>query len=195
MFLKTQLRPALSLFIALSLITGIAYPLLTTGLARILFPDQAAGSLLRQGGVSVGSSLIGQNFTRPGYFWSRPSATGNAPYNGQASSGSNLGPTNPALAKAWSERAVMLRQASPAQSMAIPVDLLTASASGLDPHISPAAARWQAPRVAAARGLPLAVVEQLISAQTSDRLWGLFGEPVVNVLALNIALDRLSLRK
>lgn len=191
MFLKTQLRPALSLFLALSLVTGVAYPLMTTALARLIFPAQAAGSLVQRDGVTVGSALIGQSFTDPGHFWSRPSATGGAPYNGQASGGTNLGPTNPALLKAWQERATQLRTGAPDQREAIPVDLLTASASGLDPHISPAAARWQISRVATARGLSAETLEHLITAHTTGRLWGIFGEPVVNVLELNLALDRM----
>lgn len=191
MFLNTMLRPALSLFVVLSLITGIVYPLLVTGSARLLFPEQAAGSLLLRDDVVVGSRLIGQTFDARGYFRGRPSATSGSAYNGQASGGSNLGPTNPALAEALAERAASLRAAHPEQAgLAIPGDLLTASASGLDPHISPAAAQWQVARVARERGLTPTVVQALVSANTTGRLWGIFGEPVVNVLALNLALDK-----
>lgn len=193
MFVQTMLRPALSLFLALSLVTGLAYPLLVTGLTQWLLPAQAAGSLIQRDGITVGSALIGQTFTSPGYFWGRVSATGGSPYNGQASGGSNLGPTNPALAAALSARAMQLRAAQPVADKqlpeAIPGDLLTASASGLDPHISPAAARWQLARVAQARGLTVADLDTLITANTETRLWGIFGEPMVNVLALNLALD------
>lgn len=191
MFLQKTLRPALGLFIVLSLVTGLAYPLLVTVSARLLFPDQAAGSLITRDGQVIGSRLIGQSFDQPGYFWGRPSATGPAPYNGQASSGSNLGPTNPALAQAMAERAAVLRTAHPERAaQPIPADLLTTSASGLDPHISPAAASWQIVRVARARQLSAAVVTDLVAANTEGRLWGIFGEPVVNVLALNLALDK-----
>lgn len=191
MFLKTTLRPALGLFLVLSLVTGLAYPMLVTLSARLLFPDQAAGSLIVRDGQLVGSRLIGQTFDQLGFFWGRPSATGPAPYNGQASSGSNLGPTNPALAQAVKERAAALRSAHPERAdKAIPGDLLTASASGLDPHISPAAAHWQIERVARERQLSVATVTDLVSANTEGRLWGIFGEPVINVLALNLALDK-----
>lgn len=191
MFIKSTLRPALSLFMMLSLVTGLAYPMLVTLSARLLFPDQAAGSLIVRDGHLVGSRLIGQTFDQPSFFWSRPSATGPEPYNGQASSGSNLGPTNPALAQAVKERAAALRIAHPERAdTAIPGDLLTASASGLDPHISPAAAHWQIERLARERQLSVAVVTDLVSANTEGRLWGIFGEPVVNVLALNLALDK-----
>lgn len=191
MFLKSTLRPALSLFLLLSLVTGLAYPMLVTLSARLLFPDQAAGSLIVRDGQLVGSRLIGQTFDQPGFFWGRPSATGPTPYNGQASGGSNLGPTNPALAQALKERAAALSTAHPERGdEAIPADLLTASASGLDPHISPAAAHWQIERVARERQLSVATVTDLVSANTEGRLWGIFGEPVVNVLALNLALDK-----
>ena len=189
-FLKDTLRPALGLFLMLGLITGLAYPLLVTGAASLLFPAQAGGSLILRHGEIVGSSLIGQTFDQPGYFWGRPSATGGSAYNGQASGGSNLGPTNPVLRETLEQRAVALRAAHPEQAgQAIAGDLLTASASGLDPHISPLAASWQAARVARERGLSAAVIGQLIMANTEGRLWGIFGEPVVNVLALNLALD------
>jgi len=172
----------------LTLITGVGYPLLTTGLAQWLFPAQANGSLIE----AQGSELIGQNFTRPGYFWGRPSATGDAPYNPLASSGSNLAASNPALDKAVADRVAALRAANPLSPQAVPVDLVTASASGLDPAISPAAARWQAPRVATARQLPLKTVEDLIDANTQRPLLAFNGDPTVNVLRLNLALDALT---
>lgn len=183
------IRPALVLFIALCAITGIAYPLAVTGAAQVLLPSQAAGSLVLRGGQVVGSSLIGQNFSEPGHFWGRPSATAPMPYNGAASGGSNLGPLNPALADAVRARVGALRAADPGNAAPVPVDLVTASASGLDPHISPAAARYQAARVARARQLPRAVVDALVDGHTERPLWGWLGEPRVNVLALNIALD------
>jgi K+-transporting ATPase ATPase C chain len=187
----TYLRPALVMLILLTLITGIAYPLLTTGLAQLLFSGAANGSLLYQGDKAVGSALIGQNFTRADYFWSRPSATGDSAYNPQASAGSNLAATNPALDKAIAERAAQLRQANPAMSGPIPVDLLTASGSGLDPQISIAAARYQLARVAAARHLPPEQVAKLIEDNTDRATPNFMGESVVNVLKLNLALDAL----
>lgn len=187
--MKSLLRPAISLFVLLSALTGIAYPLAVTGVARIAFPDQAAGSLILQDGKPVGSRLIGQNFSDPAHFWGRPSATAPQPYNAAASSGSNQGPLNPALADAVKARIAALRAADPANQAPIPADLVTASASGLDPHISPAAAVWQAGRVAKARGLPETEVAKLIDAHTAGRQWGVFGEPRVNVLELNLALD------
>ncbi len=191
MFLQKTLRPAIGLFMALSLVTGLAYPLLVTVSARWLFPDQAAGSLVIRDGQVVGSRLIGQTFDRPGYFWGRPSATGAMPYNGQASGGSNLGPTNPVLAQAMTERAAAWRAAHPERAAEpIPADLLTTSASGLDPHISPAAAQWQVVRVARERQLSADAVADLVAVNTEGRLWGILGEPVVNVLALNLALDK-----
>ena len=186
------LRPALTLFVLLSLLTGLAYPLLVTGLAQALFPDQAAGSLVMKGGKPIGSSLIGQPFTQPGYFWSRPSATGDKPYNGLASGGSNFGPSAPALQEAVKKNIAALRAADPGNSAPVPVDLVTASASGLDPHISPAAAAYQLPRVARARGLPLEPLQALVAAHTEAPLLGFIGEPRVNVLALNLALDALA---
>jgi len=172
----------------LTLATGVGYPLLTTGLAQWLFPAQANGSLIEE----RGSVLIGQNFTRPGYFWGRPSATGDAPYNPLASSGSNLAASNPALDKTVAERVAALRAANPLSPQAVPVDLVTASASGLDPAISPAAAHWQAPRVATARQLPLKTVEDLIDANTERPLLAFSGDPTVNVLRLNLVLDALT---
>jgi K+-transporting ATPase ATPase C chain len=189
--MKTILRPALVLFFILTLLTGVAYPLLVTGAAQLLFPDQAGGSLILRDGKPVGSSLIGQNFTDPGHFWGRPSATGPMPYNASASSGSNQGPLNPALVDAVKGRIDALRAADPGNAAAVPVDLVTASASGLDPHISPAAARYQAARVARVRGLPLEKVQQLVTQETESPLFGLLGEPRVHVLRLNLALDAL----
>ncbi|MBN5383921.1 potassium-transporting ATPase subunit KdpC [Serratia marcescens] len=187
----TYLRPALVMLILLTLITGIAYPLLTTGLAQLLFPGAANGSLLYRDDKAVGSALIGQNFTRPDYFWGRPSATGDSAYNPLASAGSNLAATNPALDKAIAERAAQLRQANPAMSGPIPVDLLTASGSGLDPQISIAAAQYQLARVAAARHLPPEQIAKLIEDNTDRATPNFMGESVVNVLKLNLALDAL----
>jgi len=183
------LRPALVLFAALTLVTGVLYPLATTGVAKLLFPAQASGSLIERDGKTVGSTLIGQNFSSPQYFWGRPSATGPMPYNAVASGGSNLGPTNPALRDAVVARIEALRQADPGNGAQIPVDLISASASGLDPHISPAAASYQAARVARLRNLPVEQVQALIQAHTERPLVGILGEPVVNVLTLNLALD------
>ncbi|CAN7528532.1 potassium-transporting ATPase subunit KdpC [Variovorax paradoxus] len=183
------IRPALVLFALLSALTGLAYPLAVTGAAKALFPSQAAGSLVVQGGTTVGSSLIGQNFSDPKHFWGRPSATAPQPYNAIASGGSNLGPLNPALADAVKQRIEALRAADPGNAAAVPVDLVTASASGLDPDISPAAAHYQAQRVARLRGLPPEQVNALIASHTQAPLWGWLGEPRVNVLALNLALD------
>ncbi len=185
---NTLLRPALVLLACLSALTGLLYPAAVTGAAQALFPWQAQGSLLEQGGQAVGSALIGQPFSDPRNFWSRPSATAPMPYNGAASGGSNLGPLNPALAEAVQARVQALREADPGNTAPVPVDLVTASASGLDPHISPAAARYQAARVARLRGLPEATVQTLIDKNTEAPLWGLLGEPRVNVLALNLAL-------
>ena len=190
--MKTLLRPALTLFVLLSAITGIVYPLAVTGIAKVLFPAQAEGSLIVENGKPVGSRLIGQNFTDPKYFWGRPSATGPMPYNAGASSGSNQGPLNPALKDAVKARIDALKASDPSQTAPIPEDLVTASGSGLDPQISPAAARWQAPRVARVRGLSEAEVSRLIDAHTEGRQLGLLGEPRVNVLELNLALDRLA---
>lgn len=182
-------RPALVLFALLTALTGVAYPLLVTGIGQAAFPDQAAGSLIQRDGKAVGSALIGQNFTDPKYVWGRPSATGPMPYNANASSGSNQGPLNPALADAVKSRIEALRAADPGNTAAVPVDLVTASGSGLDPHVSVAGAQFQAARVARARNLPVAKVRQLIESQAEGRLFGLLGEPRVNVLQLNLALD------
>ncbi|AJE20599.1 potassium-transporting ATPase subunit KdpC [Azotobacter chroococcum] len=189
--MKTLVRPAVSLFLLLSAVTGLAYPLAVTGIARAVFPEQAAGSLILEDGQMVGSALIGQHFSDPKHFWGRPSATAPRPYNAAASSGSNLGPLNPALIEAVETRLAALRAADPGNARAVPVDLVTASASGLDPHISPAAALWQVPRVARARGLPEAQVRSLVEGQAEGRQWWLLGEPRVNVLKLNLALDAL----
>lgn len=187
--MKRLLRPALSLFVLLSIITGLAYPVLVTGIAQAVFPEAANGSLIVKDGKAIGSRLIGQNFTDPKYFWGRPSATSPMPYNATSSGGSNLGPLNPALADAVKERIAALRAADPGNTAPVPADLVTASASGLDPHISPAAAAFQAGRVARVRNIDPAMVGKLIERYTEGRQWGVFGEPRVNVLALNLALD------
>ena len=187
--MKTLVRPAITLFLLLSLVTGIAYPLAITGIAKTLFPSAAGGSLAEKDGKPVGSMLIGQNFTGLQYFWGRPSATGPYPNNAAASSGSNQGPLNPALGDAVKARIAALKQADPSNTKPVPIDLVTASASGLDPHISPAAAEYQVERVAKARNLPSEQLRQLVAQHTESRQLGLFGEPRVNVLALNLALD------
>ena len=187
--MKTLIRPALTLFVALTVLTGLIYPALVTGIGQASFPDQAQGSLVRRDGTVVGSALIGQNFASPGYFWGRPSATGPQPYNGGASSGSNQGPLNPALVDAVKARVQALREADPGNVQPVPADLVTASASGLDPHISPEAAQFQVARVARERHLEIAQVRELVLRHTEDRQWGIFGEPRVNVLELNLALD------
>jgi len=189
--MKILLRPAITLFALLSFVTGIVYPLVITAIATVLFPAPAAGSLVTKDGKPAGSALIGQSFTDPKYFWGRPSATAPYPYNASASSGSNQGPLNPALASAAKKRLDALKRADPGNAAPVPADLVTASASGLDPHISPPAATYQAARVARARGLPLDKVTTLIGQHTQDRQWGIFGEPRVNVLELNLALDSL----
>jgi K+-transporting ATPase ATPase C chain len=186
----SALRPAISVFIAMTLITGIAYPLLVTGIGQLLFPAAANGSLIVEDGTPRGSALIGQNFSDPKYFWGRLSATGPHPYNAGASSGSNYGPLNPALKDAAQARIDALRAADPGATAQIPVDLVTASGSGLDPHISPAAALYQAQRVATVRQLPVDDVRALIDAHTEPALFGFIGSPRVNVLMLNMALDR-----
>ncbi|MBI5959181.1 MAG: potassium-transporting ATPase subunit KdpC [Chloroflexi bacterium] len=188
--LLEQLRPALVLLALLTLLTGVAYPLAMTGLAQLIFPDQANGSIITRDGEAVGSELIGQSFDDPGYFWGRLSATGPFPYNAAASSGSNYGPLNPALFDMVQARIDALHAADPGNTAPIPVDLVTASGSGLDPDISPAAAYYQVPRVARERSLDEAVVRQLVENQIRERLWGVFGEPRVNVLELNLALDK-----
>ena len=185
------LRPAIALFVLLSLVTGLAYPLLVTGIAQAVFPDAANGSLLQRDGQVVGSRLIGQSFADPKHFWSRPSATGPMAYNAGASGGSNLGPLNPALVDAVKARIEALRAADPGNVVPVPADLVTTSASGLDPHISRAAADYQLARVARSRALPEAKVRALVDAHTEGRWLGFIGEPRVNVLALNLALDSL----
>ncbi|UCV21144.1 potassium-transporting ATPase subunit KdpC [Ferribacterium limneticum] len=189
--MKTLLRPAVSLFVLLTAITGIVYPLAVTGVAKVVFPDAANGSLIVKDGKAIGSRLIGQNFTDPKYFWGRPSATGPMPYNASASGGSNQGPLNPALSDAVKGRIDALKAADPDNKLPIPTDLINASASGLDPHISPEAAAYQVARVARLRQLPPADLKALVSQHTEGRQWGVFGEPRVNVLQLNIALDSL----
>ena len=188
--LAGQLRPALVILGVLTAVTGVAYPLSVTALARLLFPAAAQGSLLVRGGVPVGSTLIGQSFRDPRFFWGRPSATASVPYDAAASSGSNLGPTNPALAGAVRARLAALREADPGNLAPVPVDLVTASASGLDPHITPAAALYQARRVARARGLAEDAVRRLVEEHVESRQLGILGEPRVNVLRLNLALER-----
>jgi K+-transporting ATPase ATPase C chain len=189
--MSSPLRPALVLFFGLTLITGIAYPLAVTGGARLLFPRQAAGSLLRREGQVAGSALIAQSSVSPRYFWGRLSATAGYPGNPLASGGSNLAPSNPDLRAAAVARIDALRAADPGNPEPVPADLVTASGSGLDPHISPRAARYQAGRVARSRGLDPARVQALVAAHSEKPQWALFGEPRVNVLLLNLALDEL----
>jgi K+-transporting ATPase ATPase C chain len=189
--MKEQIKPALMTFLVLTVLTGLVYPLTVTGLAQFLFPHQANGSLIVRDGKVVGSELIGQYFDEPRYFWGRPSATSPFPYNAASSAGSNLGPTNPALAEAVKARIAALKAANPGNDRPIPVDLVTASGSGLDPHISPASAAYQARRVARARSLPEDFVRQLVRQHTEGRQLGFLGEPRVNVLLLNRALDGL----
>ena len=187
--LLAQLRPALSLFALLTAITGIAYPLAVTGIAQLAFPLAATGSIVMVGGKPVGSMLIGQSFTAPGYFWSRPSATTPQPNNGLASGGSNLGANNPALLDAVKVRVAALRAADPGNAAPVPVDLVSASGSGLDPEISLAAAFYQAPRIARVRRIGVDAVQALIETHAARPWLGVIGEPRVNVLALNLALD------
>lgn len=187
--MKNILRPALVLFLALTFLTGIVYPLVVMGLTQTLFPIQAHGSLIFRDGKAVGSTLIGQSFRDPSHFWGRPSATGPMTNNASASSGSNLGPMNPALTDAVKTRVAALRAADPYNQAAVPVDLVTASASGLDPHISLAAAQYQLNRVATAHKMSNQAVQVLIDQATQRPLFWLLGEPVVNVLQLNLALD------
>ena len=189
MFAINQVLPALRMLLVYSVLAGVAYPLLVTGIAQLAFPDPANGSLIVADGKTMGSSLVGQPFDDPKYFWSRPSATAPQSYNGMASTGSNQGARNPALADAVAARVKALRDADPGNTAAIPVDLVTASGSGLDPHISVAAAAYQAARVARVRGLPIDQVAALVAAHTQGRTLTVLGEPRVNVLELNLALD------
>lgn len=183
------IRPALLFMLVMTVLTGVIYPLAITGVSQVVFHDQATGSLIYQDDKLVGSSLIGQPFDDPKYFWSRPSATGPVPYNAAASSGSNLGPIEPNLTNAFAARAELLKQADPDNEQPIPVDLITASSSGLDPHISPAGADYQVARVARVRGLPIEQVRELVARHTHRRTLGLLGEDRVNVLTLNLELD------
>jgi len=190
--MNSIIRPALVLFLVLSLITGIAYPFAITGVAKLTMPFQAGGSIVQLGGKPVGSLLIGQSFSDPKHFWSRPSATSPGPNNATSSSGSNLGPSNPALVDAVKGRVAALRAVDPGNAAPVPVDLVTASASGLDPDISVAAARYQAARIARARGIAPERVEAVITEHGRARMFGFLGEPRVNVLELNMALDATS---
>lgn len=183
------LRPSIVMLAVLTLLTGAIYPLVVTAVAQIAFPHAANGSLIEQDGKVLGSELIGQPFSDPRHFWSRPSATVPFAYNSASSAGSNLGPTHRVLIDAVKQRVAALHASDPGNTSPIPVDLVTASASGLDPHISAAAAEWQAGRVARVRGLSRAQVDALVASATEGRLFGLLGEPRVNVLKLNLALD------
>jgi potassium-transporting ATPase KdpC subunit len=187
-----MLRQSVVALVALGVVVGVIYPLAVTGVSQAFFSHKAGGSMIVQDAEIVGSELIGQPFSDPGYFWSRPSATTPVPYNAAASAGSNLGPTNPTLLEAIEGRIQALRAADPDNTEAVPVDLVTSSASGLDPHISPAAAEYQVERVAEARGLTTDVVRALVAEHTEGRQWGVLGEPRVNVLELNLALDALT---
>jgi potassium-transporting ATPase KdpC subunit len=188
--MKTILRPVIVLFVMLTIVTGLLYPAIVTAIGQAAFNHQANGSLMELDGKVVGSEIIGQQFDAPKYFWGRLSATTPNPYNGINSSGSNLGPTNPALADVVKARIAALHEADPDNKAEVPVDLVTASGSGLDPEISPAAAAYQVQRVAKARGLSVAQVEALVAQATSGRQFGVIGEARVNVLKLNLALDR-----
>ena len=184
------LRPGISLILTMTVLTGIIYPLVITGIGKVAFRSQAEGSLVHRGDTLIGSSLIGQGFSDPKYFWGRPSATSPQPYNGTASSGSNQGPLNPALIDKVNANAKALRDADPTNKQPIPVELVTASASGLDPDISPAEAQYQAGRIAQSRNLPLATVQALIVEHQRNPIFGFLGEARVNVLELNLALDQ-----
>ena len=189
MFAFSEIVPALRMLVVLTAVTGIVYPLVVTGIAQVAFPHAANGSLIVVNGKTLGSELIGQPFDDPKYFWSRPSATSPQPYNGASSAASNQGARNPALADAVKDRIKALRDADPGNNVPVPIDLVTASGSGLDPHISVAAAEYQIARVAKARGLPAEKVRSLVTQNTAGRALGLLGEPRVNVLQLNLALD------
>ncbi len=185
-----QIKPAIIMLLVWTVITGMLYPLIVTGLSQLFFPKQANGSLMVDANANIiGSALIGQAFNDPSYFWGRPSATSPYPYNAAASSGSNLGPTNPVLAETVQTRIQRLKAADPENQQPIPVDLITASASGLDPHISPAAANYQISRVAKARNMSRVKLRALVETHTEPRQWLILGEPRVNVLSLNLALD------
>lgn len=186
------IRPAISLFILLAILVGVIYPLIVTGLGDVLFPHQVHGSLLSKNGQVIGSALIGQNFTSPGYFWGRPSATDDFPYNPLSSRGSQFGPSNPLLIQTVAARVALLRKFSSNPRQPAPVDLVTASASGLDPEISLAAALYQTDRIARIRHLPVEKLDKLVDTVAEKRQLGLLGEPRVNVLKLNLALDELS---
>jgi K+-transporting ATPase ATPase C chain len=188
-YMRTQLRPAIVSIAIFTILTGVLYPLAITGIAQVIFPHQANGSLIVQNGQVVGSELIGQSFDDPRYFWGRFSATSPYPYNAASSTGSNLGPTNPALTEEVKARIAALKAADPTDNSPIPVDLVTSSGSGLDPNISVAAALYQVPRVAKARGLNEEVLRALVDRFTEGRQFGLLGEPRINVLELNLALD------
>jgi potassium-transporting ATPase KdpC subunit len=187
-----QIRPAFVSLVLMTILTGVVYPLAVTGIAQAVFPAQANGSLIVKDGKAVGSTLIGQPFDDPKYFWSRLSATSPQPYNAASSSGSNQGPLSDALMEAVRGRLDALKAADPENPLPLPVDLVTASGSGLDPHISPAAARYQVARVARARGVSEGVVQDLVARNTHNRQWAVLGEPVVDVLSLNLALDALA---
>ncbi|HXX85745.1 MAG TPA: potassium-transporting ATPase subunit KdpC [Casimicrobiaceae bacterium] len=190
MFAFSEIVPSLRMLVVLTVLTGVAYPLVITGVAQVAFPHAANGSLIVVDGKALGSELIGQPFDDPKYFWSRPSATSPQPYNGASSGASNQGARNPALADAVKDRIKALRDADPDNKAPVPVDLVTASGSGLDPHVSVAAAEYQVARVAKARGIEVRRVRDLVAGATQGRTLGILGEPRVNVLALNLALDR-----
>jgi potassium-transporting ATPase KdpC subunit len=190
--MKEQIRPTLVLLAAFTLLTGLAYPLVVTAVAQVAFPQQANGSLVMRDGRPVGSNLIGQEFTDPRYFWGRPSATSPTPYNAEAGAGSNYGPLNPKLKEAVAQRLAALRKSDPKNAQPVPVDLVTASGSGLDPHISPAAAEYQVGRVARLRRVPEETLRRAIAECTESRQLGFLGEPRVNVLKLNLALDAMT---
>jgi len=187
--MRSEIRPALVLLLVFTVLTGVVYPLVLTGVAKLVFPRQAEGSLIVRDGHAIGSRLIGQPFSDPRYFWGRLSATAPVPYDAAASTGSNLGPLNPALLDVARARIAALRAADPGPRGPVPVDLVTASGSGLDPHLSPAAVDYQVARVARARGLPPEVVRAIVKRHTEGRTFGVLGEPRVNVLELNLALD------
>jgi K+-transporting ATPase ATPase C chain len=188
----TLIRQSVLVFLGLTIVTGVVYPIVITAVAQVVFPHQANGSLIERDGKVVGSALIGQQFDDPRYFWSRPSATGPAAYNAAASTGSNYGPTNPAQLDAVRGRVDALRKANPDQSDSVPIDLVTASGSGLDPHISPAAAEYQVARVAKARSANVQTIRDLVARHTAGRQLGMLGEPCVNVLELNLAMEKLA---